>query len=151
MCCNTPRHQGHMHSLTNYWRGMIRWLGYHGNAAAGRPEARLLLMTSSTRSTYLIQCQSFTLSPDDASLPQGIDDGIVYDGVRLAALLTHEVVGSQGSPPLPALLICADERCEGDHIWYATLLLHLLKQLCCTVALRTCMWRKHMCAAQKRS
>ena len=87
---------------------------------------------------YLIQRKRFALSPDDSSFPQSIDDGIVHNHIWLAALLAHELVGSQGLAPLAPLLIGTDQGCEGHHIRYTPLLLHLLKQLCCTVALRSC-------------
>ena len=95
-------------------------------------------VTIADQTRYLVQRKSLALSPDDSSFPQCINDGIVHNCIWLAALLAHEVIGSEGPTPLPTFLICTDQRCEGDHIWNTPLLLHLLKQLGCAVALRSC-------------
>ena len=44
------------------------------------------------------------LRPDDAGLPQRVDDGVVHDGVRLAALHAHRLVCSQCTPPIQQVL-----------------------------------------------
>ena len=87
---------------------------------------------------YLIQSQRLALSPDNPSLPKSVNNGIIHNCIWFAALLAHKLICSEGSPPLPSLLISTDEGCECDHVRYAALLLHLLKQLCCSVTLCTC-------------
>ena len=78
------------------------------------------------------------LSPDDSCLPEGVDDGVVHDGVGGAAPLPHLVEGRQGSAPLATFLVAADQRCVGHHIWRAALALHLLEDLACLLPLGTC-------------
>ena len=40
----------------------------------------------------------------------------------------------------------ADDRCEGDHVWHTTLLLHLLKELSSSVTLGACSMKQVMSA-----
>lgn len=67
------------------------------------------------------------LGPNHAGLPEGINDGVVDNGVWSAALMSHLVEGCKRSPPLAPLLVAADESCVGHHVWGAALALHLLK------------------------
>ena len=76
-----------------------------------------------------------SLGPDDASLPESVNDGVVHDGVGSASSLAHLVEGRQSSSPLAPLLVAADEGSVGDHIRRASLALHLLKHVACLLPL----------------
>ena len=78
------------------------------------------------------------LSPNHTSLPGGVDDSVVHDGIRLAALSPHLLKGPQGSAPLAPLLVGADEGGVGHHIWSASLAVHLLKHLGSFAPLHAC-------------
>ena len=85
----------------------------HGNAR-GRP-VEIDLGPHETRNQALLgkvpaceghveQPQRVPLRPDDASLPERIDDRVIDDGIRLALLCHHLLEGLDGKPPLAALL-----------------------------------------------
>jgi hypothetical protein len=53
---------------------------------------------------------------------------------NVASHSTHR----QCTAPLAAALVCLNEGCEGDDVWPAALLLHLLKHLSSLLPLCTC-------------
>ena len=91
------------------------------------PRDQALLGEVALREGRLEQPQRVPLRPDDARLPQGVDHGVVDDGIGLAPLRHHSLKRLDGEAPLPALLHGGDEGRVGHHVGGAVARLHLVK------------------------